>query len=111
MARFIVVAALVALASTSALAQTPPPDFVTVDAVSVSNLTLHITGIVEGGQTADRRSLDFTHALGQLSDAIKIEALRSCKEFAFVAMSKPGQYRLRAWDGYPPVCGLVRVNP
>jgi hypothetical protein len=105
----VVVTVLVAVGPAGA--QTPPADFVTVDAIRLTDLTLHVTGIVEGGQTAVTRSLNFANGYGARSEAGKFEALRSCKELAYVVMSKPGQYQLRASDGYPPSCGLVRVNP
>jgi hypothetical protein len=109
MARFIVVAALVALASTSALAQTTAnPDFVTVDAVIVSGSRLTIAGVVEEGQAPVSRALSFSDVSGGPTSE---EQLNSCKELAFVAMSKPGQYRFRAVSGIPNVCGLVRANP
>jgi hypothetical protein len=108
MARFIVLAALVALASTSALAQTANPDFVTVDALIVSGSRLTIAGVVEEGQAPVSRALSFSDVSGGPTSE---EQLKACKELAFVAMSKPGQYRFRALPGTPNVCGLVRANP
>jgi hypothetical protein len=106
--RFVVVASVAAFASTSAFAQNANPDFVTVDAIGVAGNRLTITGIVEGGATAVSRTLSFT----ETSSGVTIgEQLQACKELAYVAMSKPGQYRLRAYNGYPSSCGLVRVNP
>jgi hypothetical protein len=108
MARFIVVAALVALASTSAFAQTANPDFVTVDSLGVSGSTLNIVGIVEEGQAPVSRSLSFANVVSGMTIN---ERLTACKELAFVAMSKPGQYHFKAIPGSFPACGLVRVNP
>lgn len=106
--QLLVMVSFVALVSAPTLAQTATPNFVTVDLVTVSGATLTVGGIVEGGDAPVTRQASFSSA--QLGVSID-EQIRTCKEFAFVAMSKPGQYQLRFVPNIPPSCGLVRAAP
>ncbi len=104
-------AAALALASAAvARAQTSPPTswvFATVDAVQVYFTQMTITGILQGEASPVDKILYFSSS----SSSAQADA---CREFALLAMAKPGQYLLRvsnnASSGYPS-CKLIRSAP
>jgi hypothetical protein len=103
----LVLAALAALAVRAQAQTAPPPAYVftTVDDVLLEWSNVYVTGVVEG-ETAARRIV-FT-----FSNTTYASQRQSCERLLLLAMSKPGQYKVRVQQyGTVATCALERVAP
>jgi hypothetical protein len=118
MTRLVAAAAACALASTTAVAQTTSvPTYVltTVDSVRPTPGTLFLVGVREGDGAPSEVKLRFSPT-GGTSDDARLAALASCERMAMVMMSRPGEYKLEAWESssvgqFTSSCRLSRLNP
>jgi hypothetical protein len=89
LAAVVVAAGLVAGGEARAQALGAP---MTVDAVSVAQNGISVTGVPVGAQAAVTVQVRYDFAT---SDAIKVAALEECHRMLLLALGKPGQYRFR----------------
>lgn len=113
-------AAVVALASRPAAAQTipsvpfanPAKVFVTVDAVFMAASFVDVTGVVQGDAVPSTWRAYFLNTTNSDQSAAAAYAA-NCQRAAFLAMSRPGQYLFELFSngGSPPhpYCKLTRV--
>lgn len=119
MRRWSMLAALAAVVSLSfigdsAAQTTTPPKyvFVTVDAVQVSPYNITVTGILEGGDVPVVKTASLMEPSS--SSTSVSDLVQACQRSAFLAMERPGAYRLEIVPRnlyFYGTCALVRVNP
>jgi len=79
--------------------------FMTVDAVNVSSTEITVTGVVQGAVTPSNQTITFFPGI---SETAQIAARQLCHRQLLLALSRPGQYVVRA--GYN-LCNVALVAP
>lgn len=80
------------------------PVYMTVDGVRLENLSIKVTGVVQGAAGPTTREIMFTYG----TEAARLAAYETCSRLLLLALSKPGQYLAEANLNR---CAVVLVAP
>jgi hypothetical protein len=115
-ALFLAIAAAIALLAAPDVAEAqvagyanPAKVFVAVDAVTVEQGDITVTGVLQGEAAPSSWRLDLYATAVSTYDLANL-----CQRAAYLAMARPGQYLLEIFSGtvyVGPYCKLSRVNP